>query len=358
MPDKAVWLEVVVDDGAPVPFLANMYRPDLAEAGFGHGCFGFKLHFPTPLDPRRAHSLVVRRQGDHVLLKNAPWPLLRAPSAASEARTSFEAAISAEIEAVGTGAEIEPTLRFMLRQVERMMHCMAHTETGTVALHRFRLRWSDFLEGERAPFVTPDLRPWALVIETAISASVTQGPSDTQGPGRNLVSALQAMGYRVAVVGSQCLDTDADTLQKFHDENVTVLGAPMYFTTEDVLRRHQALFRVVVLCTPLITAAYALLCRIHQPRARIVAVLGTPLGDPLRDRLSPIFTLSGALAADGALVETEAAAEMLRAQLPGRSVGVLAPSAKREEGVAVLAALGVVSTGCTPASQPLIPQSV
>jgi hypothetical protein len=102
-PDAAMWLEVVVDDGNAVPFLANLHRQDLADAGYGDGSFGFRLRFPSPLAPLVPHSVMVRRRDDGAPLINAPALLARAPMASAEARAAFEAAISAESPALPKG---------------------------------------------------------------------------------------------------------------------------------------------------------------------------------------------------------------------------------------------------------------
>ena len=106
--------------------------------------------------------------------------------------------------------------------------------------------------------------------------------------------------------------------------DVTVLGAPAYFTVEDVLRRNRALYRVVVLCGAVTAAAYGVITRIHQPRARVIACLG----DPPNDRSDPILNLSATLIADVVLIQTEQAARQMHQQVPGRELYVVPAEAE------------------------------
>lgn len=327
-PDEAQWLEVVVDDRPPVAFLANLSRTDLVQAGFTHGRFGFLLRFPTQLDPNQAHRVAVRRRSDGQELADSPRLLARAPSAAAEARAAFEGAVSAEIAAENDGGEREVTLAFLLRQVDRLLQGQVDSHSGATALQRFRLRWSDMLDGERAAVPSPNTSPWALVIDATLPEP---------GPRSTMVTALQCMGYRLAVVGAQGLDTGGPAAETLEASGVTVLGAPLHFTVEDVLRRHQGLFRTIVLRGALQAAAYGVLCRLHQPRARVI----TELGDLLRDRTDPVVRLISALVTDAVLVGTEASAEAVRRQLPGRTAHVLPAEAYIEDVLTTLGAAGV-----------------
>jgi hypothetical protein len=327
-PESALWLEVLVDEGPPTAFLANLHRPDLAEAGYGDGRFAFRLRFPTPLNPLQPHRIIVRRRDDAAPLKNTPVVLARPPSASADARAEFEKDILAEIASLRTGDEVHATTGFLLAQVDRLLQGCADAASGATALQHFRLRWSDFLEGERAVSPTPDQRPWVLLID--------QDLPDTQAA-LILVQALQAMGHRVAVVAVRELATHNATAKSLAAMGVTVHGMPLHFTVEDVLRRHRGLYRAVLMRGAQAASGYAVLARQHQPRARIVAMIG----DPIRDRTDPLLHLGAALLADVVLVENEDQAARMRAQLAGRTVLVL-PVDETATGVSsVLAESGV-----------------
>eukprot|EP01037_Dinobryon_pediforme_P010809 gene10809-10888_t len=267
-PNDPLWLEVVVDDEPPVAFLANLARPDLLEAGYGDGRHGFRLRFPIKLDPLHAHRIVVRRREDSLALTNSPILLARAPMASQDARTAFEAAIAAEIAAIGTGPEADTTIGFLLSQVDRLLQARADTESGVIALQQFRLRWSDHLPGHVPTPPVPDQRPWALLIDKDLldtAAALT------------LVRALQSLGLRVAMAATADLRHDGATARSLAAMDVTVHGMPEHFTVEDILRRHRGLYRAVVLRGVPASSAYAVLARQHQPRAR---TRSSPWGPP------------------------------------------------------------------------------
>jgi hypothetical protein len=327
-PDTALWLEVVVDDGKGVSFLANLHRQDLAEAGFGNGSFGFRLRFPTPLDPLAPHSVVVRRRDDARMLMNSPVLLARAPMASEAARAAFESAISAEIASLETGAELDATLTFLLRQVDKLLQGRADAIAGVDKLQRFRLRWSDHLPGDCAALPMVDQRPWVLVVDAELPETASAS---------NVVLALQAMGYRVAVVATRDLRSDGATARSLALMGVTVLGNPEHFTVEDVLRRHRGLYRAVVLTGAPAASGYAVVARMHQPRARIVAALG----NAAQDRGDPLLWLGAALLCDAVLVDTEEQATRFRSQFAGRTVLVLPFEALPEEIMTILDQSGV-----------------
>jgi len=322
-PDQGLWLEVQVDDEPPIAFLSNMFRQDLLDSGFGNGRLAFHLMFPQPLAPWAEHSVALRWRDDGQMISNSPWKLARAPSASAAARAAFEAALSSEIEAAATGPDLDATLGFLLRQADRLLQTRADIQSGAQALQRFRLRWSDYLPGVRALPPQPDGRPWALIVDTEL-------PDTEQA--FTMINALHALGHRVAVVATRDLSTSCAIVDQLATIDVTVLGAPEHFTVEDVLRRHRALYRVVVLRGAATAAAYGAITRIHQPRARLIACLG----DPPNDRSDPMLNLSATLIADVVLIQTEPAARQLHQQLPGRELYVLPPEA---EGSAVTQAM-------------------
>lgn len=344
-PENALWLEIIVDDGEPLAFLANMQRPDLVQSNIGHGRYGFLLRFPAPLDPKVAHTIVVRRRSDGRMVPRSPWTLARSPTAGVEARAELEAIVSAEIEAVQSGEEAGPTLRFLLEQVDQLLQGAADADSGTTALQHFRQRWSDHLPGDRVMPLTPDTRPWALVVDADL-------PDNAQSV--HIVRALQTMGYRVAAVASKDLTTQGAIARSLTAEGVAVLGAPMHFTVEDVLRRQRTLYRVVVLIGPLTAASYALVARQHQPRAKIISLLG----DPPQGGAAPVLNLTAVLLSDIVLVETDAAVAHLAMQLPGRKLDVLAPDAAIDSVAETLHAAGIVAPRpLTPRPAPAVSQS-
>lgn len=67
-PNGPVCLDVVVDGTVAALTLAEVYRPDLAEAGVGDGRHGFDLGFDEPLTSGTAHTIEVHRSADGALI--------------------------------------------------------------------------------------------------------------------------------------------------------------------------------------------------------------------------------------------------------------------------------------------------
>ena len=81
-PNGPVCLDVVVDGTVAALTLAEVYRPDLAEAGVGDGRHGFDLGFDEPLTSGTAHTIEVRRSAD-----GAPIGAMRVDAAGVWSRT-------------------------------------------------------------------------------------------------------------------------------------------------------------------------------------------------------------------------------------------------------------------------------
>ncbi len=303
-PDKPLWLECVIDDRKPVRFLANLLRPDLQRLGIGTGRYGFNLSMPSPLDPTRPHEITVRRESDERLLFSAPRLLERAPLSSPDAQAWFEGLMAAQIEAATGSGDLMPTATLLLTQVDRLLQANAELANGVMQRDRFRRRWNDTLGGSAPePTPAPDQRPWALVI----NAGLPQTPDALA-----LVRALQTGGHRVAAIGSASLASDgSDNLATL---GVAVHGAPLVFSVEDLLRLEAGLYRCVVLCGFMQAASYGLVTRLHQPRARIVAILpGLPMTGQ-EDALA----MMAMLAADQIVVPDVMAAQPLARRVPGR----------------------------------------
>ncbi len=305
--DAAVWLEIVIDDNEPVPFLANMMRTDVAQAGFGNGCHGFDLNFARPIDPRQAHVVAVRRAEDGAHLAGSPWQLPAAPAGGPEARTTFERIVSAEIEATATSVERLAMTHFLVRQTDRLLQSASDTDTGRDARKLYRRRWVETLEGTPVDLPAPDRRPLALLVDIDLP---------TSGAPRKLVSALQNLGMNVCIATMRNTDFDSEAAKTLADTGCALLGAPMNFTVEDVLRRNAPDFRVVILCGPVPAAAYAVTARLYHPNARILSWIADPA-------LDPAASIAAQLLCDVTLTEGETAAADLRKRIAGRPVQII-----------------------------------
>jgi hypothetical protein len=319
-PDVPVWLEVIVDDAAPIRFLANMLREDLAQAGVGTGRYGFHLYFSRRLDSTVAHRVMVRRVSDGAPLHNAPWRLPAAPAGSAEARARFEAVFSAEIEAASTSADLLPLTRFLVAQTDRLLQAGADLDSGRTARRRFRTRWAETIDGAPQSVPPPDPRPLALVVGFTLPHA---------GPVLTLLAALAELGFKAETAAMHGLPTEGPAAEALVAAGHTVLGAPWFSSIEDILRRTAPDFRVVVLCGAVAAAAYAVTTRLHHPRARVLAWLDEPGTDMATE-------IAAQLLCDAVLAPSAAAAEILRQRLQGRPVHVAAPDGDRSDYAALL----------------------
>ena len=74
-PDVPVVLEVVDHGEVIAVTVADRFRGDLHRAGIGDGHHAFHVELPRPLDPQRAHRLVIRRAADGLPLSGCPFEL-------------------------------------------------------------------------------------------------------------------------------------------------------------------------------------------------------------------------------------------------------------------------------------------
>ena len=308
-PDVPVWLEVVIDEAAPVRFLSNMLREDLAQAGLGTGRYGFFLNFSRRLDSSLPHRIRVRRVSDGAPLQNSPWLLPAAPAGSPEARDRFEAMFSAEIEAARTGAELLPLTRFLVTQTDRLLQAAADHDSGRTTRRLFRSRWVETLDGTPQVLDAPDPRPLALLVGIDLPQS---------GPAMTLLAALQSLGMRVGVIAMRGLVTEGPAAEALTAAGHTVLGAPFYGSVEDVLRRNTPDFRLVVLHGAIVAAGYAVTAKLHHPRAKVLAWMAD-LGQDLAT------IVAAQLLCDATLAGSEAAVQELQRRVQGRTV-LMAPA--------------------------------
>jgi len=316
--DVPVWLEVQVDDRKPIRFLANMMRPDLADAGIGTGRYGFQLHFPKPLNPRKPHSVAIRRVSDGAELPNSPWELAVSAAAEPQALEAVSALISADIEAAaGQSDQLQSLSRFLVLQADRVLQAGADIDNGRRDRDLFRKRWSETLGGEPLEVASPDSRPLALFI----GVDLPEQPAELA-----LLQAAQSLGLRLMVVAARGLPATGPAAERLTQTDILVQGSPLHFTVEDVLRRHQGEFRLVMLQGAVAAGAYSLVSRLHQPRARILAWLDDPAQDPAA-------SIAAQLTADAVITQHAASQAEFARRVQGRDVFVVplaAPAAERD----------------------------
>ena len=74
-PNIPVVLEVVDEGEVIAVAVADRFRSDLRRVGVGDGCHAFHVELSRPLDPQRAHHLVIRRAADGLPLSGCPLSL-------------------------------------------------------------------------------------------------------------------------------------------------------------------------------------------------------------------------------------------------------------------------------------------
>jgi len=320
-PDKPLWLEAIIDDQPPAPLLANRQRGDLASAGYGRGWVGFHLYFPTPLDPRKPHTISVRRASDGQHLPHSPWSLPAAPAGGPVAWQEFEAILSAEIEAASSSPELSAMTDFMVRQTDRLLQAACDTDNGRRTRALFKARWAETLDGTPLQMETPDPRPLALFIGFDLPA---------ESAARAMVESLQALDMRLAVAAMCGLPTTGEAAEALTAAGVQVLGTPLLFSIEDLLGRHAGLFRVIVLHGVLAAAAYGITARLHNPSARIVAWLD----DPTKDAKA---SLAAQLLSDVVVTGTADNAALFDQRIRGWPILIFDPAAEPGERAEALA---------------------
>jgi hypothetical protein len=84
-PTVPVVLEVVDQGEVIAVAIADRFRGALQRAGIGDGHHGFDVELPVPLDPQRAHSLVIRRAADSQPLAGCPLDIPANPPSSQQA---------------------------------------------------------------------------------------------------------------------------------------------------------------------------------------------------------------------------------------------------------------------------------
>ena len=74
-PDQTVSLVVTDNDVRIGGVLANLHRNDLAEAGLGNNCYGFRVTYPEPFSPFERHVIRVRSETDGTDIPPSPITL-------------------------------------------------------------------------------------------------------------------------------------------------------------------------------------------------------------------------------------------------------------------------------------------
>ena len=313
-PDLPVSLLITIDDRLVERVIANSHRPDVEQAGFGHGRHGFRVTFNPPLLPARSWLIRVCAEADGRDLEGSP---MRLP-ASDEFDAAAKAAVTAMLGSAATLAELDDRIGFLMNERERLLQMRAALQVrGT---------------GRTARTTTPLRR--ALVLD---DHGVPQPGHD--GGGTALLShigSLQRLGYEVTFAAPQMADSHAAS--GLRQAGVTVCHTPWFNTVEEVLRRGRDSYDLVYLHRVATAASYLGLVRHYQPAARLVysvadlhhvrlarqaAVEQQPglMADARRLRTQELWAVQ---AADAVITHSPVEAALLRQALPVARVHVVA----------------------------------
>ncbi len=264
--DHHVGLVVTVNGRIVTHLLANRFRTDLKDAGFGDGRHSFSIPLPE-LSALVTHEVHVRRQVDGSELPGSPVILPAAAVFDSDSERSF-AALLADLDA-DTGES--RALAFLARQTDLLISRRADRDSSRAAREAqrlFRRRWGKLAidDAVTSTFAAvPAAR--ALVIDDYVPAAGRDAGSVAI---LSHMHALKALGYEVSFVAARAMDDEVKAGKLEQAEGIACYSAPFYYSVEDVLKRQAASFNVVYLHRLSNAGDYLSLVRTYQPKARIV----------------------------------------------------------------------------------------
>jgi glycosyltransferase involved in cell wall biosynthesis len=268
--ERRVGLVVSVDDQIIGRILANRYRGDVEEAGFGDGRYGFDFVIPHGLSALETHVIRVRREADGAELTGSPIAL--------PAACRFDGAVEQTLANLLSGASAasdadeDRALAFLAEQTERLLSRRAERQSGRAereAERLFRRRW-----GPEAVAIHGDetakggrLGPRALIVDDLVPDAHRDAGSVAI---LSHIRALRALGYEVTFVASQDMHNSGALAALAAAEGIAACGIPHYSCVEDVLSRQAGTFELVYLHRCSNADRYLTVARDYCPKARLV----------------------------------------------------------------------------------------
>ena len=251
-PDTPVCLLITANDELLQRVVANRYRADLEQAGFGNGRFGFAVLLSTPLLPSRLWLIRICSEADGEELDGSPIYLPPSAEFDGEAETAFAAAIRN----VSTEAELDQRITFLADQRDRLLQVRADWRSARATRNAAFLRLAPVPEQPRR----------ALVID---DHGVPE--QDRDGGSAAILShmhSLQRLGYDVTFAAPQMAGGPAAA--GLRRAGITICHAPWFASVEEVLRREANGYELVYLHRVATAVDYASLVRRHQPHAWLI----------------------------------------------------------------------------------------
>ena len=240
-PAASVPLLVMADDRLLERVVANVSRPDVQKAGFGHGRAGFEVVLNPPLNPTRSWLIHVRSEFTGEDMPGSPLRI----EASDDFDEAAQRAFAATLVAFDAAEDLDRRIEFLGQQRERLLQMRA----------------------DRLTPVQPDRsvrRKRALVIDQ-------QMPQPDQDAGSNAIlshmHSLQRLGFDVTFVCSALPGGAAAAA--LEAGGIACCHLPWYSTVEEVLQRHANAYDVVYLHRVGAAITYLALVRQHMPQARV-----------------------------------------------------------------------------------------
>jgi glycosyltransferase involved in cell wall biosynthesis len=255
---------LILDNGIEIArALANAYRQDLKDAGFGDGRRAFRINIPGGLSPMSRHVIQVKRAHDGADIPGSPAVI----EAAGTFDTMLQRTLANTIAALEGDERQLDALSFLTGQLERLLALRADSDgraSKRRAYKQFRRRW-----GPQAAAITdmpnPGLR--ALVVDTRIPVSGRDAGSHAL---LSHMRGLRDLGYEVSFVASEEMRKTGQAVAALIEAGFIWHGSPFYTSLEDVLRAQAHCFDVVYLHRPEVASRYLALARQSNARARIL----------------------------------------------------------------------------------------
>ncbi|WP_264787871.1 glycosyltransferase family 4 protein, partial [Gluconobacter roseus] len=250
----------VLDNGRLIArVIANQHRPDLKQAGFGDGRFGFDLLIPAPLSAHERHIIQVCREADGTELIGSPVVL--------EATGTFDDDLRELLRQVAggaqTNAERENILAFLAQVADDLLTDHARAQGGQEQHDHYRR-----LARRHGPEIDIKPRaPRALIIDEHLPVAGQDAGSQAL---LSHARALQALGYDVSLVAADDLSPPAGVQHALEAEGFTIWRAPHYASVEEILRRQSGAFDLIYLHRIGTASRYLSLARHHQPGATVL----------------------------------------------------------------------------------------
>jgi autotransporter passenger strand-loop-strand repeat protein len=323
---SAVALQVSANGVGLLRIVANGFRGDLRDAGFGDGRHGFDVLIPGGLSPLTRHVLEIRRESDGAALPGTPLTI--EPSDSFD--PALERAVQQAVAALDIRGQQDKVLSFLLAQTEQLLQKRALAESGAEprqALAQFRRRWGH----DGVPSIRTEATRRALVIDESLPEQGRDAGSEAV---LSHMRTLAELGYAVSIVAADTLVGADDALAA---AGVACLGRPAYASVEDILRRQAGCFDLVYLHRGPVAARYLQLVRQYMPRAQVIYSVADlhhqrmarqaaieERGDLLSaSRSMRVLECNAAWSADTVITHSSEEAMEIRKAVPGASVHVV-----------------------------------